>query len=243
MLRFYYLAIVLFPVLVYYIVKMTHYANHPEKYDEQTCFDLVMKLIGRIKKTSKITTDVYGTDSLPEEGGYVMYANHQGRYDAIGIMSSHPTPCTVVMDKRRARMPLSNEFIKCLKGKRLDKTDLRQQVKIMQEITEEVKEGRLYLIFPEGGYTDNHNTLQTFLSGSFKCAQKAKCPIVPVAIWDSYKPYEINSLKPVKTQVHFLDAIGYEEYAGKSTAEIRDMVKEKIQEKMDEIAGKEECFV
>ena len=66
---------------------------------------------------------------------------------------------------------------------------------------------------------------------------------MPVAIWDSYKPYEINSLKPVKTQVHFLDAIGYEEYAGKSTAEIRDMVKEKIQEKMDEIAGKEECFV
>ena len=150
MLRFYYLAIVLFPVLVYYIVKMTHYARHPEKYDEQTCFNLVMKLIGRIKKTSKITTDVYGTDSLPEEGGYVMCANHQGRYDAIGIMSSHPTPCTVVMDKRRARMPLSNEFIKCLKGKRLDKTDLRQQVKIMQEITEEVKEGRRYLIFPEG---------------------------------------------------------------------------------------------
>ena len=120
----------------------------------------------------------------------------------------------------------------------MDKTDLRQQVRIMQEVSEEVKKGKRFLLFPEGGYTDNHNTLQDFLPGSFKCAQKAKCPIVPVAIWDSYKPFEGRSLKRVETQVHFLEPIFYETYEGKSTAQIRDMVRSRIEERMNEIAEK-----
>lgn len=241
MVRFYWVAITALPVIIYYVIKMAHYAKHPDKYDEETCFRVAQKLIGIIKRRGKIHTDVYGTEDLPKEGGYIMYSNHQGRYDAISIMGLHPTPCTVVMDIERAKMPLSNEFINMLKGKRLDKSDMRQQVKIMQEITEELKQGRRYLLFPEGGYTDNHNTLQNFLPGSFKCAQKAKCSIVPVAIWDSYKAFEGKSLKPVKTQVHFLKALTYEEYVGKSTAEIRDIVKEKIQERLNAIATGE-CF-
>ncbi len=238
MVRFYWLMITLFPVIVYYIVKSSHYIRHPEKYDDEICFALAQKLISIIRKKGKISTKVFGRENLPYEGGYVMYSNHQGRYDALGIMGSHPKPCSVVMDSRRARMPISNEFIGLVRGKRLDKTDLRQQVRIMQEVSEEVKKGKRFLLFPEGGYTDNHNTLQDFLPGSFKCAQKAKCPIVPVAIWDSYKPFEGRSLKRVETQVHFLEPIFYETYEGKSTAQIRDMVRSRIEERMNEIAEK-----
>lgn len=238
MVRFYWLMITLMPLIIFYIVKASHYARHPENYDEDACFKLAQKLINIIKKRGRITTRVFGEGNLPEEGGYVMYANHQGRYDALGIMGAHTRPCSVVMDSRRARMPISNEFIDLVRGKRLDKTDIKQQVRIMQEIAEELKAGRRYLLFPEGGYTDNHNTLQSFHAGSFKCAQKARCPIVPVAIWDSYKPFEGRSLKKVVTQVHFLETIPYEAYAGKSTAEIRDMVYDRIAERMREIAEK-----
>lgn len=239
MVRFYWLIITTLPLIIFYIVKATHYAKHPEQYDEETCFKLAVKLIDIIKKRGKITTQVFGVEDLPKDGGYVMYSNHQGRYDALGIMGAHPSPCSVVMDYERAKMPISNQFIMLVKGKRLKKTDPRQQVRIMQEISQELKEGRRYLLFPEGGYTDNHNTLQEFHAGSFKCAQRAKCPIVPVAIWDSYKPFEGKSLKRVVTQVHFLDAIPYEAYVGKTTAEIRDIVKGKIEERMKEIAKKE----
>lgn len=239
MVRFYYLVITAFPLIVYYIIKMTHYAGHPEKYDEEVCFALAQKLIHIIKRRGRIKTKVYGTENLPAEGGYVMYSNHQGRYDAL--MGAHPTPCAVVMDYERAKMPISNEFINLVKGKRLKKTDLRQQVRTMQEIAEELKTGRRYLLFPEGGYTDNRNHVQAFHAGSFKCVQKAKCTIVPVAIWDSYKPFTGRSLKKVVTQVHFLKAIPYEDFAGWSTAQIKDMVQGKIQERMKEIAEKEGC--
>lgn len=238
MVRFYWLMFISLPLIIYYIIKATHFARHPEKYGEDVCFKLAQRLIDIVKKRGRIDTRVFGIRNLPEEGGYAMYSNHQGRYDALGIMGAHTRPCAVVMDSRRARMPISNEFIKLVRGKRLDKTDLKQQVRIMQEIAEELKAGRRYLLFPEGGYTDNHNTLQDFHAGSFKCAQKAKCPIVPVAIWDSYKPFEGRSLKKVVTQVHFLEPIFYEAYAGKSTAEIRDMVREKIEERMRDIAEK-----
>ena len=52
------------------------------------------------------------------------------------------------------------------------------------------------------------------MPGAFKCAVRANCPIVPVLLVDSYKPFEINSLRRVKTQVHFLPAIYPEEYEG-----------------------------
>lgn len=234
--RFYYLVITQIFLIIYYIIKMSHFAKHPQKYSEERRFELVVSLIEKIKKKGRIETEVFGAEELPAEGGYIMYSNHQGKYDALGIVGAHPGPCAVVMDYERARLPLCSQFIDLVNGKRLDKTDPRQQVRIMTEIAKELTEGRRYLLFPEGGYTDNHNTLQEFHAGSFKCAQKAKCPIVPVAIWDSYKPFEENGLKKVVTQVHFLKAISFEEYAGKSTAQIRDMVKEKIEECMQQIA-------
>ncbi len=105
------------------------------------------------------------------------------------------------------------------------------------KIITEVKDGRRYLIFPEGGYADNKNNLLKFHPGSFKIPVKTKCPIIPVAIYDSYKPFTINSIRRVTTQVHYLKPIYYEQYSGMSTREISDLVFERINNKIDEIEG------
>ncbi len=235
MVRFYFVVITGIPLIAYYIFAMTKYAKHPEKYSEEDCFALAKKVINLIKKRGRISTKVSGVENLPNDGGYVMYSNHQGRYDALGIMAAHPTPCTVIMEYERSKMLVSSQFVDLVRGKRLKKTDLRQQVTVMSEVATEISEGRRYLIFPEGGYDKNHNTMQEFHPGSFKCVQKAKCPIIPVAIWDSYKAFEGKSLKPVVTQVHFLKPIAYDEYVGKNTREIRDMVKDCIEQYMHKI--------
>ncbi|HKM34829.1 MAG TPA: lysophospholipid acyltransferase family protein [Lachnospiraceae bacterium] len=239
MVRFYYIIFIAMPLIIYNVTKASYYIKHPEKYDEDKCYLLAQRFIDVVKQKGRIDTHVYGEDHLPDSGGYVMYSNHQGRYDALGIIGAHKKPCTVVMDYDRSLMPISNEFIGLLHGKRLKKDDLRQQVKTIQEMITELQQGRKYLIFPEGGYTDNHNTLQEFHAGSFKCAQKAGCPIVPVVIWDSYKPFEGKSIERVSTQVHFLEVISPDTFTGKSTAEIRDMVRNKIEERINEIAEKE----
>ena len=71
-----------------------------------------------------------------------MYPNHQGKYDSLGIMYSHPRPCTLVMDAERSRLPIVGSFIDLVQGKRLDKKDMRSQMKVILQIAEEVKAGR-----------------------------------------------------------------------------------------------------
>ncbi|MCI6714076.1 MAG: 1-acyl-sn-glycerol-3-phosphate acyltransferase, partial [Lachnospiraceae bacterium] len=69
----------------------------------------------------------------------------------------------------------------------------------------------------------------------FKSAMKAKVPIIPVALIDSYKVFEEWSLKKVETQVHFLKAIPFEEYREMTTVEIAALVKERINNKISEV--------
>ena len=72
----------------YLIPKMRKMFHHPERYSEQVRYAFAQKLINYMKSSGKIKTEVYGTENLPLEGGYVMYPNHQGKYDALGIICS-----------------------------------------------------------------------------------------------------------------------------------------------------------
>jgi 1-acyl-sn-glycerol-3-phosphate acyltransferase len=230
MLRFMYVIIGSIYIIPYYIVQMKKYYRNPEQYSEEACYQLAMKVVNLIKRKGRIETYITGTENLPEDGGYIMYSNHQGKYDALGVMIGHKKPCTLIIAKKQSQPIITTQFVDLIRAKRLDFTNIRQQVSVMNSITEEVKAGRRYLIFPEGGYTDNRNHLNEFKVGSFKCAERAKCPIVPVVVYDSYKPFGINSLRKVKTQVHFLKAIPYVEFKDYKTIQIRDMVVNRIQE-------------
>ena len=98
MLRFYYVILISLPFIIYYIFMAEHYVRNRDRYDEEQCYDLAQRLVRRFKKNARIKTISYGEEHLPEEGGYIMYSNHQGKYDAVGIISSHDKPCSVVMD-------------------------------------------------------------------------------------------------------------------------------------------------
>lgn len=205
------MVVISLPFVVYYICKVHYIQRHGERYSEEERYKMARKCIRIMMRNGRIQTESFGQELLPEDGGYVMYSNHQGKYDTLGIMSSHPKPCTIVIDAYRSRLPITDSFIDLVQGSRLDKTDMRKQLKTILQIADEVKNGRRYIIFPEGGYDHNKNELQDFMAGSFKCATRARAPIVPVAIIDSYKPFGVNSLRKVKTQVHFLEPILFED--------------------------------
>ena len=81
---------------------------------------------------------------------------------------------------------------------------------------------------------ENVPFLKQVKGGSFKSAVKAQCPIVPVALIDSYKSFDTNSIKKLTVQVHFLEPIPYEKYQGMKTTEIAAMVKQRIEETIKE---------
>ena len=220
----------------YMIPKMRKEADHPERYTTEERYQLAKLCVRLMKMTGAIKTKAYGIENLPKEGGYMMYPNHQGKYDALGIIYTHKKPCSLVMDKAKSNTILVKEFVDLLEGKRLDKKDVRQALTVINEVSEDVKNGKIYILFPEGGYEfNNRNKVYDFKAGSFKIALKTKAPIVPVALIDSYRVFISAWLGPVTTQVHYLKPITYEEYKGMKTQEIAAMVKDRISEKISSV--------
>ena len=218
------------------IPKMRHRAEHPEKYPEEQRYALVHHVIYLMNKTGKITTEAYGLENLPQEGGYMMYPNHQGKYDVLGIMYTHKKPCSFVMDKNKSHTILVREFCDLVPGKGVEKGYPRQGITIINQVADDVAAGKRYILFPEGGYKfNNKNKVCDFKAGSFKIALKSKAPIIPIALIDSYKVFNSFHVGPLTTQVHYLKPIMYEEYKDLKTQEIAELVKQRIQEKIDEV--------
>ena len=237
MFRFYLTILINLYQIPYCLIKMTYYAKHPEKYDEATRYALGCKIARMVQRTSRIKTTGYGMENLPKEGGYLMFPNHQGRYDMVSIITCHEKPCTYIMAEDRSHKPITSQMCDLLQAKRMMRDDLKQSLNVIFDVAEEVKNGKRYIIFPEGSYDHDHsdNKMGEFKPGCFKTALKSKAPIVPVALIDSYKAYEGVSYKKVFTETHFLTPIYFEEYQGMSTHEIADLVKERIQEAIDSI--------
>lgn len=236
MLKFIYVILMNLFRAPYMIPKMRKEADHPEKYSEEERYELARYAIHLMKMTGAIHTKAYGTENLPETGGYMMYPNHQGKYDALGIMDTHDRPCSLVMDKAKSNTILVKEFVDLVQGKRLDKKNVRQALSIINEVAKEVSNGARYILFPEGGYDfNNRNNVCNFKAGSFKIALKSKAPIVPVALIDSYRVFNSFWMGPVTTQVHYLKPIYFEEYGSLRTQEIANLVRDRIQEKIDEV--------
>ena len=211
------------------------YKKDPGVYDENKYYDYVRYVVDEMRTGGHIETKVFGLENLPKEGGYVMYPNHEGKWDVYGIISVHEKPMTFVMDIKKSNWIFIRQLVDMLKGKRLDKENNRQAMTIINECAKEVIDGRKFVIFPEGDfYPEKKNTLMHFKSGCFKVNLKSKAPIVPVVLIDSYKVYGTEELGKVTTEVHFLEPMYYDEFKDMNTHQIADEVKRRIQEKINE---------
>lgn len=196
---------------------------------EEKKYALIRK-IGRIGCDSgNVTVHGYGLENIPSESGYIMFPNHQGLFDVMGLVYILDQSFGVVIKKEAYDVFCLRQLVQTLGGLFMDREDIKQGLKIINEVATQVKAGRNFLIFPEGTRSKNGNHVGDFKSGSFKAATKAKCPIVPIAIIDSYLPFDCNSIEKVDVQIHILPAIPYEEYGKMKTSEIATMVKSRIE--------------
>ena len=178
---------------------------------------------------------MHGQDNIPKEDGFMFFPNHQGLYDVLAIVDACPDhPFSVVAKQEVKNIQFLKQVFACMKAFTIDRDDVRQSMKVIMAVSEEVKNGRNYLIFPEGTRSKNGNQVGEFKGGSFKAATKAKCPIVPVALIDSFKPFDTKTISQVDVQVHFLKPMHYEEYKDMKTLEIAEEVKRRIEEVMKE---------
>lgn len=217
----------------YMWIKLCYYASHVDNYPEITRFKLLKYIVKRANKGGNVTIETYGKENIPEKSGFMFFPNHQGLYDVLAIVDACPRPFSVVAKKEVANVPLLKQTFACMKAYMIDRDDVRQSMQVILDVTEQVKKGRNYLIFAEGTRSREGNKLLEFKGGSFKAATKARCPIVPIALIDSFKPFDTSSIAPVTVQVHFLKPLYYDEYKDMKTTEIAKEVKLRIETEID----------
>ena len=216
--------------------KLCHYAKHTDDYPEMERYGHIQRIMQLAMKSGNIDLQVYGKENIPQEGGFMMYGNHQGLFDVVALVASCDTNLAAVFKKELSGIPFLKEVIACTKSFAMDREDVRQSLTVIQAVTKEVQNGRNYVIFPEGTRSKNGNIMGEFHGGSFRCAVKAKCPIVPMAFIDSYKVLDQKGSKPVSVQLHYLKPIPYEEYKDLKTVDLAALVKSRIAETIEEYA-------
>ncbi len=209
--------------------KLCFYASHVDKYTEEEHYKMLKFIDRRANKGGNVHIDIHGVENIPKENGFMFFPNHQGLYDVLAIIEACPVPFSVVAKKEVADIPFLKQVFACLRAYMLDRDNVRQALQVINSVAEEVQNGRNYLIFAEGTRSRNGNRIGEFKGGSFKAAAKAKCPIVPVALIDSFKPFDTKSIRHVKVQVHFLEPIYYNEYKEMRTTQIAALVHDRIQ--------------
>lgn len=221
-------------LMVPYIwIKLNIYAMHPERYTDEQKWKLLKYIDHRANVTGNINIVTTGIENVPKEGGFILTPNHQGLYDVLAIMEVCPRIFSAVAKKELQNIQFLKQVFALMNAKMLDRNDTKQGLRVIIEATKEIKEGKPYLIFPEGTRSKNGNVPGEFKGGSFKCATKSKTPIIPVALIDCFKPFDESSTRQVTVQVHFLDPIYYEEYKEMNTTEIAKLVKERIVEAIE----------
>ena len=214
--------------------KLCWYASHAERYSEEQRYQLLKYVDNRAVKGGNLVIDGHGMENIPKENGFIFFPNHQGLFDVLAIIQVCPVPFSVVAKKELTNVPFLKQVFACMKAFMIDRDDVKQSMQVIINVIKEVKAGRNYLIFAEGTRSKNGNQIGSFKGGSFKAATKAKCPIVPVALIDSFKPFDTKTISQVTVQVHFLEPLYYEEYKNMKTTEIAEIVHDRIQKIIDE---------
>lgn len=215
-----------------YFLWINKYAKHPEKYDIKIRYGKLRKLLINVSKGFDVEYHVEGLENIPDEA-CCFVSNHLSNYDPLALISIIDKPCTFVAKKELIKWPFIGKMIKDIDGLFIDREDLKQSLRIMMKVEEDLKVNRNknWIIFPEGTRNkDPMKNMKEFHHGTFRPAVKAGVPIIPVAIFGSTRVlYKKPKYKKYPVFVKFLKPISPEDYKGLSTNQIAQMSQEMIE--------------
>lgn len=105
------------------------------------------------------------------------------------MVSVVPLPMGFVAKQELRRLPVISRWMDLIECSYIDRKDIRQSLRAIQQAQKSLESGQSMVIFPEGTRSKGRE-IGAFKPGSLKLAQKAGVPILPVAIDGSYHLYE-----------------------------------------------------
>jgi 1-acyl-sn-glycerol-3-phosphate acyltransferase len=179
----------------------------------------LLKLAGaRVKVT--------GAENVPSDRAVLFVSNHQGNFDIPILLGCINKPKAFIAKIEMLKMPIIRTWMRQMNCVFLDRQDLRQSLKVMNEATEYLKLGYSMSIFPEGTRSKG-KAMGEFKPGSLRIAIKANVPIVPLTIKGSYKLMEENGfvIKPADVEIVISEPIETAGLTKEQTNELNEKVR------------------
>lgn len=124
---------------------------------------------------------VRGLEHVPKDGAVLYVGNHRSIFDIIIGYHYVKNNTGFVAKDSMEKTPLLSTWMKLINCLFLNRTDIKEGLKTILKAIDLVKAGTSIFIFPEGTRSRTSELLP-FKEGSLKIAEKAKCPVIPVAI-------------------------------------------------------------
>lgn len=158
-----------------------------ERLAQKVVFNWANKAINK----AGVNVEARGLEKIPE-GACCFVSNHQGNLDILAILAAIDKPIGFIAKKEMEKLPIVSTWMRYIKCVFMDRENVRESLKAINEGAENIKNGHSMIIFPEGTRSKKHE-IGEFKKGSLKMATKAKAPIVPITIDGSYKIFEENN--------------------------------------------------
>ena len=171
--------------------------------------------------------EVEGYDNIPDKT-CVFMGNHQSILDIPVMRYSTQRTLDFVAKKELAKAPLIGYWITHVKSVTIDRDNVREGMKAINQAVNNIKDGYNFTIFPEGTRSKD-GKIHEFKRGSIKIATKSKAPIVPVAIKGTSACFEDSKeFVPGKVKVIFGEPIETENLSKEVEKELMLRVEESV---------------
>ena len=200
----------------------------PQKHDSKFYRTLSHLYIDAIMKVAKVHLHTTGMEQVPQDGRFMLVCNHVHDSDPVMLLTAFRDSQLAFISKREVQSYfLVGQMMHKILCQPINRENDREALKTILKCIQLIKEDKVSIgVFPEG-YTSKDGKVHPFRAGVFKIAQKADVPIVVCTI-DGTRPlfYNLKTYSKTEAELHLVDVIQPEQYAGMTTAEISNMVYE-----------------
>ena len=227
--------LLLFPRLVWsYFAWILPFSRRPEKHPLSQRYARASHLIRKANKALKVDLVIEGRENIPDEV-CCFFSNHLAAADPLMFFEALDVPTTFVAKEEVKKFPFVGRIFSGVNGLFLNRSDLRQQLKVMMKVQDSLMKKEInWVIFPEGTRNrDQMATLLDFHHGTFRAAMRAGVPIVPTVSYGCFRLLDKHgNLKKYPTYIKFLKPLYPEDYEGKTTEDIARLVRSMIQKEV-----------
>jgi 1-acyl-sn-glycerol-3-phosphate acyltransferase len=151
--------------------------------------EFLLRFIAWLLVTFVYRLDRRGIENIPERGPALLICNHVGYADAIVISAAVPRPVRFIMESSIFRIPVLSGVFRGMKAIPVApaKEDPEVYERAFQIVAQELRDGNLVCIFPEGRLTSD-GEIGEFRAGMMRILRETPVPVVPLALsglWDS----------------------------------------------------------